>query len=104
MITSTRLAVACPPMSLAVIRNQGRQAMINTKDHRTTVATIAAVRTTEGLEFLAMNGGATVAAVPPVHMEGDLVHECGDCHQRCPSRWSEMCKGRPRRLGHPFRR
>jgi hypothetical protein len=67
-------------MCLAVVVDQRRQPMINTKDHRATVAAVAAVRAAERFELLTMNGGATMAAVAAVHVQSDVVHEGRDGH------------------------
>jgi hypothetical protein len=84
MIAATRLAAGRTPVSLSVVGNQRRQTMIDTKDDRAAIAAIAAVGTAERFELLTMNGGATVPAVAAVHVQGDLVHKCRDCHDGEP--------------------
>jgi hypothetical protein len=84
MIAATRLAAGRTPVSLSMVGNESRQSMIDAKDHRPAITAVAAVGTAERFELLTMNGGATVPAVAAVYVQGDLIHECRDCHDGEP--------------------
>ena len=60
--------------------------MIDAKDHRAAIAAITAVGTAERLELLTMDGGAAIAAVAAVHVQGDLIHKGRDRHDGASSR------------------
>ncbi|OIQ78777.1 hypothetical protein GALL_395150 [mine drainage metagenome] len=63
------------PVRPVVVVQQRRGLRVHDEDHAPAVAAVAAVRTGEGLELLAVDGGATVATVTAGGVQHDPVDE-----------------------------
>ena len=64
-----------------VVVDQRRDVGVDAQDHAAAGTAVAAVRTAERLELLAVDAGHTVAAATGVHVQHDPVHERGDRHE-----------------------
>ena len=58
-----------------MVVEQGRDVGVDDQDDVATAAAVAAVRATEGLELLAVDGGAAVTTIAGSNVQDDLVDE-----------------------------
>ena len=80
VVAASGLPVRGAPVGLPVVVDQRGQARIDPEDDRPAVPAVAAVRPAQRLELLPVDGGAAVAAVAAVRVQGDPVDEARDRH------------------------
>src|SRR5664279_3504272 len=83
---------------LTVVVDECGQPGVHPDHDRAAVAAVAAVRTAERLELLAVDRGTAVAAVAGDHRERDGVHEGRDCHRELLT-WAYGLSIVPQRAG-----
>src|SRR5215211_2922631 len=78
-------------MRFAVVIHQCGEVRINSKNHRSAVTAVAAVRTAERPELLTMHRGAAISTVSAVHVKGDPVDKAGNAHGSASLRADAVC-------------
>ena len=76
----TWLAVGCLPLGLAVVVDQGGQALVDAQQHRAAVPAVASIGPAERLELLAVHRDTAVSTVAGAHSEPSAIDEGRNGH------------------------